>query len=58
MNSAITRSLGLLIFPDFQLLDAAGPIAAFEIAGRLGAGSYALTIISASGGDVCSCSTR
>jgi transcriptional regulator GlxA family with amidase domain len=56
MNSAITRSLGLLIFPDFQLLDAAGPIAAFEIAGRLGAGGYALTIISASGGDVCSSS--
>jgi transcriptional regulator GlxA family with amidase domain len=26
--------IGLVIFPDFQLLDAAGPIAAFEIAGR------------------------
>jgi transcriptional regulator GlxA family with amidase domain len=52
MNSATTRSLGLLIFPDFQLLDAAGPIAAFEVAGRFGAGGYALTIVSASGGDV------
>ncbi len=26
--------IGVLIYPDFQLLDAAGPIAAFEIAGR------------------------
>ncbi|WP_315832472.1 GlxA family transcriptional regulator [Bradyrhizobium prioriisuperbiae] len=28
-------TIGVLIFPDFQLLDAAGPISAFEIAGRL-----------------------
>jgi transcriptional regulator GlxA family with amidase domain len=27
--------IGVLIFPDFQLLDAAGPISAFEIAARL-----------------------
>src|ERR1700755_1423971 len=27
--------IGVLIFPDFQLLDAAGPVSAFEIAGRL-----------------------
>lgn len=26
--------IGVLIFPDFQLLDAAGPISAFEVAGR------------------------
>ena len=26
--------IGMLIFPDFQLLDAAGPISAFEIAAR------------------------
>ena len=26
--------IGMLIFPDFKLLDAAGPIAAFEIAAR------------------------
>jgi transcriptional regulator GlxA family with amidase domain len=32
--------IGILIFPDFQLLDAAGPISVFEIAGRYaGAGS-------------------
>lgn len=28
------RRIDVLIFPDFQLLDAAGPVAAFEIAGR------------------------
>src|SRR5882724_3650481 len=26
--------IGLLIFPDFQLLDAAGPISVFEVAAR------------------------
>ena len=26
--------IGVLIFPDFQLLDAAGPISTFEIAAR------------------------
>ncbi len=56
MNSAISKSLGLLIFPEFQLLDAAGPIAAFEIAGRMAHGCYALTIISATGGDIASSS--
>src|SRR4051794_41445669 len=26
--------IGMLVFPDFQLLDAAGPISVFDIAGR------------------------
>ncbi len=26
--------IGILVFPDFQLLDAAGPISVFEIAAR------------------------
>ena len=26
--------IGVLVFPDFQLLDAAGPISVFEIAAR------------------------
>jgi len=30
----MTRTIGILIFPEFQLLDAAGPIAAFELASR------------------------
>jgi transcriptional regulator GlxA family with amidase domain len=29
--------IGILVFPDFQLLDAAGPISVFEIAGRYAA---------------------
>src|SRR5579871_1303778 len=31
---AMARTIGILIFPDFQLLDAAGPISVFEVAGR------------------------
>ena len=50
------RTLGVLIFPDFQLLDAAGPIAAFEIAGRYGPGAYDLRVLSRDGGPVASSS--
>jgi len=31
----VTRIVGILIFPDFQLLDAAGPATAFDVATRL-----------------------
>ncbi len=41
----MTRRLAVVIFPGFQLLDAAGPIAAFEIAERYRPGSYALTVM-------------
>jgi transcriptional regulator GlxA family with amidase domain len=30
----MSRTIAVVIFPEFQLLDAAGPIAAFELAGR------------------------
>ena len=46
------RSTGFLIFPGFQLLDAAGPISAFEIGGRYGADCYALSVLSAEAGPV------
>jgi transcriptional regulator GlxA family with amidase domain len=52
MISATPRAIGVLIFSDFQLLDAAGPITAFEIAGRYGAGAYALSVVSAQAGQV------
>ncbi len=39
------RRVAFLIFPDFQLLDAAGPISAFEIAERYVPGSYELRVI-------------
>ena len=44
------RRVDVLIFADFQLLDAAGPIAAFEIAGRLAPGAYDLRVVSTAPG--------
>ncbi|MDR3467309.1 MAG: GlxA family transcriptional regulator [Xanthobacteraceae bacterium] len=44
--------IGLLIFPGFQLLDAAGPIAVFEIAGRLAGRTAAITPLSIAAGPV------
>jgi transcriptional regulator GlxA family with amidase domain len=46
------RRLHLLIFPEFQLLDAAGPISAFEIAARYCPGAYELRVVAASPGMV------
>lgn len=37
----MTRNIDFMIFPDFQLLDAAGPITAFEAAGRAPPGDEA-----------------
>ncbi len=48
----MTRTIAFLIFPDFQILDAAGPIAAFEIASRYVPGAYALHVIAAEAGPV------
>jgi transcriptional regulator GlxA family with amidase domain len=48
----MTRRVGFLIFPDFQLLDAAGPIAAFEIAARYEPGAYEILALSRDGGEV------
>ena len=52
----MTRHIGFLIFPDFQLLDAAGPIAAFEIGGVYGHGAYALHVLARTAGRVASSS--
>jgi transcriptional regulator GlxA family with amidase domain len=46
----MTRTIGVLIFPNFQLLDAAGPIAAFEIAGRFVPGAYRLRVLAKEAG--------
>jgi transcriptional regulator GlxA family with amidase domain len=46
------RRVAFLIFPDFQLLDAAGPISAFEIAGRYAPGTYELRVIAKQPGAV------
>ncbi len=52
----MTRRIGVLIFPDFQLLDAAGPISAFEIAERFVPAAYKLKIMAAEPGRVASSS--
>lgn len=48
------RTIGVLIFPDFQLLDAAGPIAAFEIAARYVPGAYEIVTLARDAGPVAS----
>jgi transcriptional regulator GlxA family with amidase domain len=50
----MARRIALVIFPGFQLLDAAGPIAAFEIAERYRPGSYDLAVLATGGGQVTS----
>jgi transcriptional regulator GlxA family with amidase domain len=52
----MARSIAFLIYPDFQLLDAAGPIASFEIAERYRPGSYALHVVALAAGLVASSS--
>jgi transcriptional regulator GlxA family with amidase domain len=50
------REIAIAIYPGFQLLDAAGPIAAFEVAERYQPGSYKLTIFGPVGGEIASSS--
>jgi transcriptional regulator GlxA family with amidase domain len=44
--------IGVLVFPDFQLLDAAGPISVFEIASRLTGATPSIRTIAATPGPV------
>ncbi|MGK9050746.1 GlxA family transcriptional regulator [Neorhizobium petrolearium] len=46
------RTVAVVIFPGFQILDAAGPAAAFEIAERFSPGSYDLVLMAPGGGEV------
>src|SRR5688572_29599081 len=46
------HSVAILIFPGFQILDAAGPSAAFEIAERFRPGSYSVKLVAPGGGQV------
>src|SRR5437868_4158946 len=52
----MTRRIAVVIFPGFQLLDAAGPIAAFEIAGRVVGDGYRIEVLAAEPGAVASSS--
>jgi transcriptional regulator GlxA family with amidase domain len=47
-----TTMIGVLIFPDFQILDAAGPISVFEIAGRYAKSPVPIRVMSAKPGPV------
>jgi transcriptional regulator GlxA family with amidase domain len=42
----------ILVFPDFQLLDAAGPISVFEIAGRFTGAPASIKVVAATPGEV------
>lgn len=44
--------IGILIFPDFQLLDAAGPISVFEIASRYAGSTTPIRVMAAEAGPV------
>ena len=50
------RAVAIAIFPGFQLLDAAGPASAFEIAERFRPGSYDLSMVAPDPGPVTSSS--
>ncbi len=50
------RVIAFVIFPDFQIIDAAGPIGAFEIAGRINPGAYEIAVRSVEPGPVASSS--
>jgi transcriptional regulator GlxA family with amidase domain len=53
----MTRTIGVVVFPDFQLLDAAGPIAAFELAARdANPPPYRLCVLARAAGPVASSS--
>ncbi|GLQ97263.1 GlxA family transcriptional regulator [Dyella mobilis] len=46
------REIAIVVFPGFQLLDAAGPIAVFEMAERFRPDSYAIHVLAPGGGVV------
>lgn len=48
----MARKLVFVVFPNFQLLDVAGPIAAFEMANRMKPKTYELTLASQEGSTV------
>lgn len=50
------REIGFLIHPGFQLLDLSGPLAAFEVAGRIAGEPYKIHTLSCLGGAVASSS--
>ena len=50
------RTIAFVLFPGFQILDAAGPIAAFEIASEFAPGAYRICTVAAKAGTITSSS--
>lgn len=50
----MNRTIGVVIFPGFQLLDATGPVSAFEIGGRIAQEPYAIRLFASAPGLVAS----
>lgn len=48
----MTRTLVFIVYPGFQLLDVAGPVAAFEHASRIAPAAYEIVLASEGGGAV------
>jgi transcriptional regulator GlxA family with amidase domain len=48
----MARVIAIFVFPEFQIMDACGPITAFEIAGRMADDAYRLVLVSTSGSAV------
>ncbi|EGD60953.1 AraC family transcriptional regulator [Novosphingobium nitrogenifigens DSM 19370] len=48
----MSRTIGLYLYDDFQLLDACGPITSFEIASRMAGDAYSIVLLSARGGAI------
>jgi transcriptional regulator GlxA family with amidase domain len=48
----MTRTIAIVLFPDFQILDATGPLSAFDIARRFAPGAYSIRLFAARGGAV------
>lgn len=46
------RTVGLFLFPDFQILDVVGPLTSFEVVERFVPGAYNTVLLSAEGGAV------
>jgi transcriptional regulator GlxA family with amidase domain len=52
IRDSMTRHVGFLIFPRFNLLDLSGPLEVFQWAERHNPGAYRLTVMSTDGGAV------
>lgn len=52
----VERSIAIVVYPSFELLDLSGPLCAFNVAACMHEAPYALNVISARGGSVVSCS--